>query len=221
MKKDTDRARLRARSTDGEGFAARLFETGFRLRLMLAVLLTLPRALRSEADDVVIEGLEKAYERRAQCRGATDNELFAWVLRIIQNHARDLWRAERRRPLEVSLPTIATPDVPLTDGDELPDNPEDIPASAAVDEDSESSRLAALQEALEKLSPEDRDLLLLRYGYEFTLKEIARLLGAPGQPLGVSAVFKRQCRAIERLRALGADLGLVQTSERPRGKRAA
>jgi RNA polymerase sigma factor (sigma-70 family) len=221
MKKETDRGRKPGGTTDGEEFASRLFEAGFRLRLMLAALLTLPRALRGKADDVVIEGLEKAFERHTQYRGSTGEEFFAWVLRIVQNHARDLWRAERRRPQEVSLPTIATPDAPLTDGDELPDNPEDLPARAAVEKESESPRLAALKEALGELSPEDRDLLLLRYGYEFTLKEIASLLCTPGEPLGVSAVFKRQCRAIERLRALGADLGLVQTGQRPRRRRAA
>ncbi len=201
MKRGTDRGRKRP----DDPFATRLFAPAFRSRLAAAARAIIPAQLRSQAEDMLVHGLERACERRRQFRGATDEALFAWVLRIVENHSRDLLRVEKRRPIQVNLPRVVTPDVDGTDGDELPDALEDIPAPPVREPAPECPRVRKLKAALRHLRRDQRDLLLLHYGRELTFDETAALLSVPGRSVTAVVVRARLRRAVAHLRRLVGD----------------
>jgi RNA polymerase sigma-70 factor (ECF subfamily) len=97
-----------------------------------------------------------------------------WLIAIAANEARQMMRAQRRRPV-VDISTAV-------DRDETAD-----PAEAI--------ELLDLQRSLARLSPDDRRVLALRFVAGFDSTEIARYTG-----LSASGVRSRLARALDRLR---------------------
>lgn len=133
------------------------------------------RGLNSEsesADDLVQDTLERAWSKYSmwQRRG----NLRAWMFGIMHNLFIDRVRSQGRRPEH------ASDDVP-----EVPDR----------DRQGDHLEIRDLDSALQRLSPELREVLLLVAVEELSYQEVAATLSIP-----IGTVMSRLSRARERLR---------------------
>ncbi|MBT9475447.1 RNA polymerase sigma factor [Polaromonas sp.] len=128
---------------------------------------------RERADDLVQDTLERAWRQFAswQRRG----EVRAWMFGIMHNLFIDRVRSQRSTPEEAA-------------GDELPELP---------DRATQADRLEVrdLDRVLQRLPPEQREVLLLVGVEEMSYQEVASVVGAP-----IGTVMSRLSRARERLR---------------------
>jgi RNA polymerase sigma-70 factor (ECF subfamily) len=133
------------------------------------------------ADDLVQDTIERAWARHQQWQPGSD--LRAWLFAILHNRRIDLLRGA---PMLHSL------------DDEQSATRDELAATPAPADD----RLGVidLQRALERLSPEHREVLLLVAVEQFSYDETALALGLP-----IGTVMSRLSRARQRLRAELAD----------------
>lgn len=128
---------------------------------------------RDRADDLVQDTLERAWTSGApwQRRG----EIRAWLFGIMHNRFVDLLRAQRARPEDAA-------------GDDLPES---------VERASQADRLELrdLDRLLQRLPPEQREVLLLVAVESLSYREVAAALGVP-----MGTVMSRLSRARDRLR---------------------
>jgi len=109
---------------------------------------------REDARDVVQGALVKAWENLATFDPRY--RFFSWIYRIVVNES--LNARSRRAPTSALDP--------------------DLPASGGPEESARSGeRAACLQSALLRLSPDDRNVLVLRHFAELSYAEIAEALG--------------------------------------------
>ena len=129
---------------------------------------------RDDADDLVQDTLERAWTRSSLWPGVAD--MRAWLFSIMHNVHVD--RVRRPRVVTVDFDD-ETPEIPVaaTQGDRL----------AVLD----------LQAALEQLSAEQREIILLVALEDMPYADVARTLGVP-----TGTVMSRLSRGRERLRAL-------------------
>jgi RNA polymerase sigma-70 factor (ECF subfamily) len=139
------------------------------------------------AQDAVQDALIKCWRDLPDLR---DPDRFdAWLHRLLVRSCLDQLRRNRRRLLEVSLPTTGGPTLPDT--------------SAWF------SERDALDRALGRLSPERRTLVVLRFYLDLTLPDAAAALGIP-----VGTAKSRLHRALDDLRrALDPDPSRLSTLE--------
>ncbi|MFB3881583.1 MAG: RNA polymerase sigma factor [Armatimonadota bacterium] len=139
------------------------FEAFYRdnLRLVLAVALSTTRST-VKAEDLAQETFLRAWRNYSQLRELATSAQRAWLLTTVRNLAADLWR---RQALETSAKALAA-------AAPLPDAPADLSGARSA------LRLDVLQ-ALSELSPEDQQLVLLRYLQEMNSREIGAALGVP------------------------------------------
>ncbi|NIR46343.1 MAG: sigma-70 family RNA polymerase sigma factor [Gemmatimonadetes bacterium] len=129
------------------------------------------------AAEIVQAALIKGYEKLDRCRDA--GRVGAWLFRINANQCRDYLRDPRRDELRLEAD-------PARESDEHPER------------DAEQRELRErLAEALERLSPEERQALTLKHVDGCSYPEMSELLGA-----SVSALKMRVHRAREALRTL-------------------
>jgi RNA polymerase sigma-70 factor (sigma-E family) len=134
------------------------------------------------AEDVVQEALTKLAERWPAVARRGDPEPY--VRRVIYTKAIDGWRWRRRRP------EVLRPD----------DNP--WPESSDRKDDAETiARRIVLRNALARLTPRQRAVLVLRFYEDRTEAQTADLLGC-----SVNTVKSQTRHALERLRTLAPDL---------------
>lgn len=128
------------------------------------------------AEDAVQDALIRAFDQLAQCR---EPENFAgWFFLILRNRC----FAERRRDRRIDdIETVPEPQAPEVSQTRL--------------EQVERSR--ALQRALLHLTPEQREVFVLKHVEELSYDEIAARVGT-----GVPALKMRMHRAYDRLRDL-------------------
>jgi RNA polymerase sigma-70 factor (ECF subfamily) len=129
-----------------------------------------------EAADVVQESFVRAYRALRRCR---DRERFkGWLFRIVSNQCKThLARWKRRRPAPLSAASH------VASGD-------------ASDVETDAAELRrAVQGALEELSLDQREALVLRYAHGMTLPEMADVLG-----VSVPALKMRLSRGRDALR---------------------
>lgn len=131
---------------------------------------------RSEAEDVVIETLLTAYERGGEIRD--ERALRAWLLRVATNQA-----LGRRRKTARLVRLDGTPDSPGT-GDLA----------------SESVTRLSLLDGVDRLPPQMRAALVLRYYADLPVEEVAATLGK--SPNTIKAQLQT---ALDRLRVQLAD----------------
>lgn len=133
-----------------------------------------------EAEDVMQDALVRAYRSLDRCE--EPSRFKGWLFRIVSNQCRTHLARRRRRPTQ-----------PL----------EDVPDAAVADEghpglDAEAAdRAERLAAALERLSPDHREALVLYYVQELSVPELAEVLD-----LSVSAVKMRLHRGRDALRAV-------------------
>lgn len=133
------------------------------------------------AEDALQDALVQAYERLAQCR---DPDNFAgWFFLILRNRC----FGERRRLAR--------------DGSPLDDAATTVAASGDAASGAERAELRrALQAALQTLTPEQREVFVLRHVEEMSYEQIA---ARTGQTVG--ALKMRMHRGYDRLRTLLKD----------------
>ena len=149
------------------------------------VMVSLARSLlrdRAEADDVVADSLIRVHDKAAGFRG--ERGLRTWVLRIVANRCRDLLR---RRRFDAGEPESHDPLAhaglrvePLEEWDHALD---------------QAKALAALEGAIGRLPPEQREAVILRDRLGLSQEEVAATLG-----IRVGAVKSRLFRARETLK---------------------
>jgi RNA polymerase sigma-70 factor (sigma-E family) len=161
---------------DREAFDAYVRERWVPL-LRTATLLT---GDRHAAEDLVQETLVRAAQHWARVEPATAD---AYVRRILYTRSVDAWRWRRHQPDPVDVAAHPEPAGALTDAP-----------------DAVAARLT-LAEALARLTPRQRAVLVARFYEDRTEVDAARVLGC-----SVSTVKSQTRHALERLRVLAPEL---------------
>lgn len=107
----------------------------------------------------------------------------SWLFRVAMNRVRDLARRNRRRP--ANLPDDGLQEVV----ERSPSTPEGAHPDAR--------ELAALREAMDQLSPQDREIIELRHHAQMGFKQMAEVLD---EPLGT--LLARHHRALRKLKEI-------------------
>ncbi len=190
-------ALLAAARAGNQESLGQLLEVHRPLLLALANQELAPR-LRSKvgASDLVQDTLLEAFKGFSQFQGKSEAELRHWLQQIYHHNAVDNGRryqdaAKRNvqfeRPLQGD--NFAAPPATL------------VEPMSPLAEILRLEQLEELERTLQKLSPEDRDLITLRHRVRLSFEEIARRLGCTE-----TAVRQRWLRALARWRkALEAD----------------
>jgi len=120
------------------------------------------------AENLTQECFLRAYQKRSSFRGEAAVE--TWLTRIAINLARDYFRSRRHGFWQKLFPR--------DDRGELRDIAEQIPDGrvSAEGELLERERVAAVWRAADRLSPQQREVFLLRFVEEMSLREIAATL---------------------------------------------
>jgi RNA polymerase sigma-70 factor (ECF subfamily) len=177
-----------------------------RLRRMVAVRLDRRVWGRVDPSDVIQEAYLEATTRRQEYLRDPKLPLFLWLRllvgqRLMMVHRRHLGAQARNAAREISL-----------DGGAWPEATSVALAAQLLGHDTRASEAAVraeralrLQQALDRLEPNDREILALRHFEQLSYAECAGVLGTTE-----AAAMKRHFRALRRLkemlRALGADL---------------
>jgi RNA polymerase sigma-70 factor (ECF subfamily) len=177
------------------GCAASLGELlqGYRRYLLLVAQRELDPALEAKggASDLVQETFLEAHRDFALFHGVGEEEMRAWLRRLLLNNLADFTRRYRetnKRRLECEQPLDAH------GGSSSPMGrlPADMPSPSAQAILNEQD--GALQRALTRLSDDHRQVLLLRYREGLSFEEIAVLMVR-----SANAMRKLWSRALERL----------------------
>ena len=114
---------------------------------------------RHDAEDLTTQTFLRMLEAIARFRWRSV-PFSAWLFRIAHNVAMDHFRASRRIQLEEEVP-----------------EPEDSAQSSAEDEAMQSIGRASMFELIEKLSPDQQQVLTLKFVFNFSNAEVATILG--------------------------------------------
>ena len=133
------------------------------------------------ADDVFQDTWQRVVAAGADWR--PDAPFATWLYRIARNRVADHWRARQHRP-------------PVPDDAEAPTAGLEDPATPESDL-GDWQRRRGLQQALDALPDEQREVVLLRLEQELTLEEIGAITG-----VGRETVKSRLRYAMDKLRAV-------------------
>jgi RNA polymerase sigma-70 factor (ECF subfamily) len=143
---------------------------------------------KTGASDLVQDTFLEAQRDFAQFHGDTEDELLAWLRRLLRNNMANCWRHYRAK----KRPDLH--EVPLSNGSSsLP--PGTQPAAATESPSHEAihnEQLAALHRALARLPEDYQRVLHLRYEKELPFEEIGQLMGRTA-----NAAQKLWARAVE------------------------
>lgn len=133
-----------------------------------------------DLDDIVQETLLGATRSMSRLRGETDAQVAGWLLSIARHKLADHLRSHYRSPHE-SLETGPA--------DKLVDTRQPVDEEVA-----ERDRATRLREALKRLTPEQEEVLVLRFILGFGINEVAEITRRPA-----GAVKSMQHRALASL----------------------
>ncbi|MGP0067369.1 MAG: sigma-70 family RNA polymerase sigma factor [Isosphaeraceae bacterium] len=194
-----DTEALIARAVEGDDRARQqlLIRHHDRLIRMVAVRLDRRLAARVDPADIVQEALLEASQNLDDYLRDRPLPYHAWLRQYVWQRLSKL----HRHHLGTQRRSVRREEA----GDwNLPEESTAILVDRLLARDSSPSRQVLreeqrlrVQEALEKLPPRDREVLVLRHLEQLSTGEVAEVLG-----IGVEAVKKRHLRALERLRAL-------------------
>ncbi|MBM9530794.1 RNA polymerase sigma factor [Desulfoprunum benzoelyticum] len=134
-----------------------------------------------DAADLTQDVFFKAFNRLSSYR--PERSLFSWLYKLAINVANDWSRARTR--IQTKIPSSETLHTPHT--------AHRNPAIRLEDRDQEE----LLEQAMESIPAETREILLLRYRHEQPIKEVAAIFG-----IGESAVKMRIKRGLEQLQKI-------------------
>jgi RNA polymerase sigma-70 factor (ECF subfamily) len=144
------------------------------------------------ASDLVQETLLDACRDFAHFQGNSEQELFGWLRRLLLNNLHNFTRCYRD-----TAKRQAAAEVPLEGGNASPNwaarltGDDSTPSAQAIARE----QAQAVEQALERLPAEYRQVILLRYQEELPFEEIGRLMDRSS-----NAAEKLWLRAVERLR---------------------
>ena len=150
-----------------------------------------------DAADAAQEAFFSAWRNLPNFRG--DAQFSTWLYRLTSNACMDILRREQRRNLHAG-PSLDDEETPV----ELPDA---APAPHEIAETNELRR--ELLDALQELSPERRQVLILREIHQLSYEEIGKVTG-----LDAGTVKSRIHRARESLRKILLSRGTFPPSGR-------
>jgi RNA polymerase sigma-70 factor (ECF subfamily) len=162
---------------DGEAGALGELLSTYRNYLRLVAVTCLDRQVQGKADpsDLVQETLLKAHQNFPKFRGTTEQEWITWIRQILVHNLADLRRRyslqARHVARERSLETMAERSSRML-RDLVQPKGTSPSASAARRE-----HAVLLADALAEISPEDREVVVLRNFQELGWKEISELTG--------------------------------------------
>ena len=170
----------------------------YRNYLGLLARLQIGRRLQGKVDasDLVQETFLKAYRDFADFRGAGEAELIAWLRQILAWTLSNLVRhycGTKGRDLRLERALVAELDQSSQALDRGLIAPQSSPSQQAIGRE----QSVLLADALARLPPEWRDLLILRHLEGLPFPEVARRLGRT-----VDVVKKQWPRALAKLRRL-------------------
>jgi RNA polymerase sigma-70 factor (ECF subfamily) len=165
--------KLVKRCQKGDESAFRILVENYRDLLLGTAYLILKN--RQSADEVVQETVIKMWENLPSLRDS--GSLKPWLMRILVNEANQQFRKK-------NIPTV-----PLESAPEIPDDDYNIDELLIQEENHQM-----LREALSSLSPEQREVIVLRYFSDLTVPEIAAAVSIPE-----GTVKSRLSRALDRL----------------------
>lgn len=179
--------RTLACARDGEAWAcARIYED---LKQPVAGYVRLRGA--AEPDDVTSEVFLCVFRDLDRFEGDED-DFRAWVFTIAHRRVLDAWRRRARRPRRARL----GPGVDVEGGD-------------TQDEALAGLGLGEMEQLLEQLTPEQRDVVLLHVLADLPLEQVAEVMGR-----SVGAVKALQHRALGALRRVIEEPPVTQPSQR-------
>jgi RNA polymerase sigma-70 factor, ECF subfamily len=167
-----------------------------KLRRMVALRMDSRLAARVDASDVVQEALMDAARKLGDYERDRPLPFYPWLHRLAAERLAAAHRQHHRESRSVGREqagTLAWPDLSarLLVDRLIAHDP--TPGHALVREE----RRQQLHAALGRLSPPDREVLVLRFLEDLTFPEIAAILG-----VGESAAKMRHLRALQRIRTL-------------------
>jgi RNA polymerase sigma-70 factor, ECF subfamily len=141
----------------------------FGVRVLAFIRVRLGPALRARVDsqDILQATLMKSFDRLGQFEGADGATLMGWLARIAENEIRDQAAFQHRQRRD------AAADVPL---DEAASAASD-PARSVLSDVIANEEAARLTEALERLEPDHRTVIVLRKFEERSFREVAERMG--------------------------------------------
>jgi len=130
---------------------------------------------REDAEEVAQDTLLQVFHKIHQFQGRS--AFKTWLYKIVHNYCRNrISKIIRKREVQEAYEDHAK---------------EDLPTSNFQGADS-SERNARIQEALDKLKPKDKEIIIYKFMSGMTLQEISEVTG-----IGVSAAKMRYYRALE------------------------
>lgn len=137
-------------------------------RLLAIIRLRMGRDLRTrlESRDVLQASLLKSLQHLDELKGTDAPSLMAWLARIAEHEIRDRVDYHQRQRRD------AAREVPLED-----DAPVAVLSRSALSRVIFDQQAERLEEALESLSPEHRDVIVLRKLEELSFAEVGRRMG--------------------------------------------
>jgi RNA polymerase sigma-70 factor (ECF subfamily) len=172
-----------------------------RLRRMVGVRMDRRLAARVDPSDVVQEALADAACRLPDYLRDHPLPFFPWLRRL----AWDRLAALHRTHIRAARRSVTREEPPALPGESVLELADRLLARSGGPSAGprRAERRALVRRALEQLPERDREVLVLRQLEELSVAEVAAVLG-----IGEKAVYARQLKALERLRAaLSPDLG--------------
>jgi RNA polymerase sigma-70 factor (ECF subfamily) len=191
----TDQLLAQARQGDSKAIAELLANHREALRRMVGLRLDPVLARRVDASDIVQDVLIEANRRLPEYLDQPRMPFHLWLRHLARDQMIDAHRRHRqakRRSLdrEQSLFAAGADDSAVDLLGQLLD-PEQTPASAALRQELQ----ARLEQAINRLSPDDREIILMRHHEQLSNQDVARALS-----LSEAAASMRYLRALRRLR---------------------
>lgn len=130
-----------------------------------------------DAIEIAQDSLTEAWIKREACRGdADDAEAFGrWLRGVARNQFRNWARGRRRQRLRV-----------------IPLGPAILEQAIAPCEPEPTARIEALRRAIERLPSKQRQVVLMHYLEETSVKQIAALLSLPAKTIE-GRLFQARC----------------------------
>ena len=164
----SDTADLLARARAGSPEALNIVYQRVSARLLAYVRLRMGRDLRSrlESRDILQAALLKSFEKIGDFRGTETRSLMAWLARIAEHEIRDSVDHLHRQRRDAARET------PLDDGVPVPAITRSALSRVILEEEA-----GRLEQAIDGLSADHRDVILMRKFEELSFAEIAQRTG--------------------------------------------
>lgn len=168
MDQQTTTLLLQAREGSNDAMNRLFDHVAVRLLALIRLRMGSELRRRMESRDILQASMIKAFKHLDQLKAEDSESLMAWLARIAENEIRDQIENQSRKPRDMDR------NVPIKDeGQERLQAQVQSQVSHVILGD----EMERLEEALEGLDPEHREVILLRKMEELSYEEIGRRMG--------------------------------------------